>query len=61
MAQRGAAGPEGTLKRYRALEWLNFIATELHKTFSPLWRKDTTAELRATVESTPVKKFCPCR
>jgi glutathione S-transferase len=25
----------GTFERYRQLEWLNFIATELHKTYSP--------------------------
>jgi glutathione S-transferase len=27
----------GTNERYRAMEWLNFIATELHKGFSPLF------------------------
>lgn len=27
----------GTMERYRALEWLNFIAAELHKTFGPLF------------------------
>jgi glutathione S-transferase len=27
----------GQLRRYRVLEWLNFIATELHKNFSPLF------------------------
>lgn len=27
----------GTLERYRAIEWLNFISTELHKGFSPLF------------------------
>ncbi len=31
----------GGLSRYRALEWLNFIATEVHKTFSPLFRPTT--------------------
>jgi len=39
----------GTLERYRAIEWLNFIATELHKGFSNLWyssmlAKDETAQ-----------------
>jgi len=28
---------QGTMARYRVLEWLNFIATELHKNFSPLF------------------------
>ncbi len=27
----------GTMDRYRAQEWLNFIATEIHKTFSPMF------------------------
>ncbi|MDD2915672.1 MAG: glutathione transferase GstA [Gallionella sp.] len=29
----------GTLERYRLQEWLNFIATEIHKSFSPLFSK----------------------
>jgi glutathione S-transferase len=29
--------PFGTLARYRVLEWLNYIATELHKGFGPLF------------------------
>jgi hypothetical protein len=31
----------GTMERYRVMEWLNFIATELHKQFSPLWYPTT--------------------
>ena len=27
----------GTMDRYRVMEWLNFVATEIHKQFSPLW------------------------
>lgn len=27
----------GTWERYRAMEWLNFISSELHKTFTPLF------------------------
>lgn len=27
----------GTFERYRCLEWMNYIATELHKGFSPLF------------------------
>jgi glutathione S-transferase len=29
--------PYGTMERYRVLEWLNYIATELHKGFAPLF------------------------
>lgn len=30
---KGLLPPDGTRERYHALEWLNFIATELHKNF----------------------------
>jgi glutathione S-transferase len=29
--------PAGTMDRYRVQEWLNFIASEIHKSFSPLF------------------------
>lgn len=35
--------PAGTMERYRQMEWLNFIATEIHKGFSPLWTLDHMA------------------
>ena len=31
----------GGMERYRLMEWLNFIATEVHKQFSPLWYPTT--------------------
>ena len=34
------APPAGTMARYRLIEWLNFITSELHKGFSPLFNKD---------------------
>ncbi len=39
---RGLAPSSGTLDRYRLQEWLNFISTELHKQYSPLF--DPAAE-----------------
>jgi glutathione S-transferase len=32
--------PFGTLARYRVLEWLNYVATELHKGFAPLFHPE---------------------
>jgi glutathione S-transferase len=41
--------PPGTLQRYRVQEWLNFIASELHKAFIPLFRRDAiSADWRQT-------------
>ena len=34
---RRLAPPAGTLARYRLMEWLNFISTELHKGFGALF------------------------
>jgi glutathione S-transferase len=31
----------GSIERYRLMEWLNFIATEVHKQFAPLWYPTT--------------------
>lgn len=36
----------GTLARYRLMEWLNFIATELHKGFGPLFNASMPAEAK---------------
>jgi glutathione S-transferase len=47
----------GSFERYKALEWLNFVATELHKGFGPLWRKDTPAEMRTIVKEMLATKF----
>ncbi|MBT3065528.1 glutathione transferase GstA [Rhodoferax sp. U11-2br] len=35
--ERQLAPANGTFERYKLQEWLNFIATELHKGFSPLF------------------------
>jgi glutathione S-transferase len=37
----------GTIERYRLIEWLNFITTELHKTFGALFNKDASADWKA--------------
>ena len=40
----GLAPKAGTLERYRLMDWLNFITSELHKTFSPLFNPNAVAE-----------------
>lgn len=41
--------PVGTLDRLRTQSWLNFVATELHKSFSWLWHKETAESTKQTV------------
>jgi glutathione S-transferase len=43
---RQLAPANGTLERYRLVEWLNFISTELHKSFSPLFRPTSTEDMK---------------
>lgn len=43
---RQLAPANGTLERYRLIEWLNFISTELHKNFSPLFRPTSTDDMK---------------
>ncbi|WP_411705003.1 glutathione transferase GstA [Edaphovirga cremea] len=47
----------GTLARYHALEWLNYIATELHKGFTPLFNPRTPDEYKTIARETLDKKF----
>ena len=37
----GLTGAPGSMTRWRVLEWLNHITSELHKGFSPLFRPNT--------------------
>jgi len=38
----------GTMERYRQQEWLNFIATELHKPLGALFNPEITTEWKAS-------------
>jgi glutathione S-transferase len=44
--QAGLLPPVGSVERYQALGWLNYISTELHKNFSPLFKPDSTDDMR---------------
>jgi glutathione S-transferase len=47
----------GTPERWKALEWLNFVATEIHKGFGPLWNPSMPAEGKEMAKATLGKKF----
>ncbi len=46
---RQLAPANGTFERAKLQEWLNFIGTELHKGFSPLFNPATPAEYKSMV------------
>jgi len=41
--------PASGLERFRVIEWLNFVATELHKGFGPLWHQPSPEAKAATI------------
>ncbi len=41
MPAAGLAGAAGSMERYRIQEWLNYIGSELHKSFGPMFRPTT--------------------
>jgi len=45
---KNLAPANGTFERYKLQEWLNFIGTELHKAFSPLFVPTTHPDTKAT-------------
>ena len=45
--EKGLAPRAGTMDRYRLQEWLGYINSELHKSYSPLFRPDLPPEARA--------------
>jgi len=49
--------PLGQFRRYRVLEWTNFVATELHKGFGPLWNPNSPAEWKQAARDLIGKKF----
>jgi glutathione S-transferase len=47
----------GTMGRYRVQEWLNFITSELHKGYSPMFRPTTPDEFKVIARDNLKKKY----
>ncbi len=54
---RHLLAPTGSLTRYHTLEWLSFVSSELHKSFSPLFRPDTPEEYKTIARAQLEKKY----
>jgi glutathione S-transferase len=55
--QKNLAPANGTLPRYRLQEWLTFIGTEIHKTFSPLFAPGTPEEAKGMFRDKLASRF----
>ena len=47
----------GTMARYRVMEWQNYITSELHKSFSPLFNPASAVETKAEFAAGLKKKY----
>lgn len=55
--EKALAPTNGTWERYKLQEWLNFISTELHKGFSPLFNPQMPEEAKALARTKLLDRF----
>jgi glutathione S-transferase len=53
----GLAPKNGSVERYRLQEWLNFLTSEIHKQFSPLFRPNTPEDYKPIAKENLTKRF----
>jgi glutathione S-transferase len=49
--EKGLAFAPGSFERARVQEWLTYVGTELHKTFSPLFDRAASEEVKASAKN----------
>jgi glutathione S-transferase len=55
--ERNLLPAAGTMAHYRALEWLGFINSEVHKAFTPLWHGESPAAAKDAARELLAKRF----
>jgi glutathione S-transferase len=55
--ESGLAPRAGTFERYQLMEILNYLTSEVHKSFSPLFNPASSAEVKETAVTNLAKKF----
>ena len=55
--EKNLAPANGTYERYKLQEWLTFIGTEVHKSFSPLFTPGTPEETKAAAVAQITKRL----
>lgn len=55
--QSKLAPAAGSFERYRLQSWLNFITSEIHKGFSPLFKPETLPETKTAAKEQLARRF----
>ena len=55
--EAGLAPKNGTKERYHLQEWLNFLTSEVHKQFSPLFKPNTPDEYKKIAKENLANRF----
>ena len=55
--EAGLIPASGTPERYKVLEWIGFIATEIHKGFGPLWNPTTPEAVKEATRDRLFQRF----
>jgi len=55
--EAGLAPQAGSFERYRLQEWLNFLTSEIHKAFSPLFKPNTPEEYKKITKENLAGRF----
>jgi glutathione S-transferase len=55
--EAGLAPKHGSFERYRLQEWLNFLTSEIHKQFSPLFKPNTPEDYKPIAKQNLAARF----
>jgi glutathione S-transferase len=55
--ETGLAPKAGSFERYRLQEWLNFLTSEVHKQFSPLFKPNTPEDYKSIAKQNLATRF----
>lgn len=55
--ETGLVPKAGTMERYRLIEALNFVSTELHKSYSPLFRPNTPDDYKPVARENLIGRY----
>lgn len=53
----GLMPPAGSMERYREVEWITFISSEIHKGFGPLWDPSASEEVKKAARERLAKRL----